>query len=248
MAFVAQDGRLQRLNPESQLSNFAFAEAEGLVPRGEALDAIVKTYLARKIGAAGDEKTVLEVLRERAGTRESLSLDDLEEVLQVIHANEALAARYVLAPAVPSTVALGQLSATGAWDRTTYQRIDPDLVEVSEVTLQIPDDIFSAAKEKITSDEAAIAAAYQELQNRFFRIPDKRTITIYSADAGDIAKKLKVTDAEAKGFYEENKDRWKIEEEAPAADDKETAAGEEKPEEEKPTHKPFADVKEEIVN
>ena len=72
--------------------NARVAEQNGLVPRGENLQAIVADFLQQP--DASGESTVLAVLQERQGTPEALQMKHVERLLQLVYAGRALEMRY----------------------------------------------------------------------------------------------------------------------------------------------------------
>lgn len=184
--------------------NARVADQNGLVPRGETLTAIVADFLQQP--DVSGESTVLAVLQERQGTPDALQMKHVERLLQLVYAGRALEMRYSHTPLV-AQASSETYAGLGQFIPQIGQSFGGDQVEVQSITLRIPDDLIVEAETAIT-DQATIQTTYEELQQQYFTIPEQRVVTVFAADADEIAQFVSIDDAAIEAAYNNDIARW----------------------------------------
>jgi hypothetical protein len=160
------------------------AEAQGLMPQGKALDRIEEEFLKTALpGSTG--RTYHHALADHEGGKRSVPRDKLRLFLSERAAVDALFARNLVAPAVPTTVAPELISYSG------------DTAEVVEVVLTAKH-LLPA----VPADDPEIPAAYDRLRGTRFTRPAAVTVTVASADLDAIAQAIAIPEADAKAWYD----------------------------------------------
>ena len=75
------------------------------------------------------------------------------------------------------------------------------------INLRIPEELISAAEAEIT-DPAQIQTTYEELQQQYFTIPEQRVVTVFAADADEIAGLVQIDEAALQAAYDGDLARW----------------------------------------
>lgn len=209
------------------------AEAQGLMPKGETLDRIVDEFLAREL--SGDGQTVGQRLAEYEKSDRGVKAHELKRVLRIETAARNLRSRHMVLPVVPSTV-IADLKA-----------LEGDRVMLAEASLS-PTVLAPEFQAAAAADDATIRALYEELKDRWFRIPASSIVTVFAADPVAITPHVVVSDEEIEAYYEAQKELrpdWMVSDEAeddPATEEADAAA-----EPEEPTYQPLEEVREQIV-
>ncbi|MDA3960285.1 MAG: hypothetical protein PF961_05815 [Planctomycetota bacterium] len=208
-----------------------YADEQGLMPKGDTLRDAMEEFLATDLPTGG---TLRDLLVEYERSEQGVPAHELERMLQVQTAIDNLRSRALVVPTVPAAV-IADLKA-----------LDGDRVELASVELSTAA-LRAEFRDEAAGDEAAIQNLYNELKERYFRVPAKRVVTVFAANPEAIAGKVIVTDAEIQAFYDDNKTRrasWKLPDPEPAEEADDAAQGEAKPE---PQYKDLAEVRAEIL-
>jgi hypothetical protein len=212
------------------------AQKEGLMPSGDALDAAVDDFLAKKLG---DKRTYKDALVENKGGKNEVSRDELKRFLSERFAVKAFQVRHVYAPAVPVGAADDLTTVIGpkiGQDSQNYMAMmifpqtSADQVLVDEVVID-----GSALLPTIDENDADIQVTYERLRNARFTRPEAVTVTIAHADMAKILAATQIGDPEAKAYYDAHLQEFP---KPPAADAKPDA---------KPEPRPYDEVKAEIA-
>lgn len=200
------------------------AAAEGLLPEGADLDRVTNDFLAKTVpganGAAG--RTYLDLLLEHQGAKDEVTRLELRRLLAERTAIEALFARNVGSPAIPTSV-------SAAIDTIRATRLT-----AAEVTLD--------AKHLLTEvkgDDAEVQSTYDKLRGTRFTRHAQVTATVAAADLKALAAKAVIGDTEIAAYYEQHKETYRKPAAAPvppAVVDPKAA----------PEYKPLAEVAAEI--
>ena len=186
------------------------AEREGLMPKGEALDAVTDAWLDEPVNR-WDDRTRRSVLLEYQSSDKGVRLDAVKLYLQVEEAATNLQQRYVQVPAIPQSMARDLAAVSG------------DRVSIEEVTLSTAP-FVAEFREAAGADEAAIEEAFNELEFSRFSVPAKRVVTVFAANPADFADQIVVTDAQIEARYKADKEQKYL---LPPPADQEVAEGEE---------------------
>lgn len=170
------------------------AAADGLQPAGADLDRVTEDFLAKTIpGEAGaPARTYRDLLLEHKGAKDEVSRLELRRLLAERTGVEALFARNVGAPAVPTTVSkvIDNLRATH--------------LTVTEVELD--------AKHLLTEvkgDDAEVQSTYDRLRGTRFIRHAQVTATVAAADVAALTAKQVIGDAEIAAYYQQHKDTYR---------------------------------------
>jgi hypothetical protein len=207
------------------------ASDEGLEPKGEVLDKLVKDFKNTKL-PNNPNRTYANALAEQQGTDNEVTEPELRRFVAERFALKAFVARKVGAPAVSSSVV------------DTFWSDFQDKIEVDEVTLSV-----KPILEKFMpgDDDSEIDSTYQKHQDRFMK-PASRQLSVAYLDVAALAETQTVSDEEANKYYVEHQREF-IKPPEPKSDEKKAEEqkkedADKKPEPEK--IKDFADVKDEI--
>lgn len=216
-----------------------YAEAQGLLPGGVALDALLKDFLNKPMpGNPG--KRYADVLLELQGREKAVTVEQLRQYLAEARAREFLEIAKVVAPAVP--VATGDMiNALEAMTRAEQQQGKKgDQVVVDEVILSA-----QSLLAPVKDDDVEIQQEFDKLKDsRFTRALALETTVAY-ADLIDLAAKALVADSDIEAYYSAHKGNYlkpvvppKVEEKKPEVKTADAAnPAEPKPEEKKPEEK-----------
>jgi hypothetical protein len=229
-----------------------YAEAQGLLPGGAALKAMLKEFLNKPM-PGNSAKRYADVLVELHGEK-AVTEEQIKQYLAEARAREFLEIAKVVAPAVP--VASGDMiNALEAMTRAEQQQGKKgDQVVVDEVILSAKS-LLAAVKD----DDVEIQQEFDKLKDsRFTRALALETTVAY-ADLKDLAAKALVADSDIEAYYNAHKENYrkliepiKVEEKKPEAKTADAATSTEpKPEEKKPEvpvieYKALAEVSAEI--
>ena len=170
------------------------AASEGLQPEGADLDRVTDDFLARTIpGEAGAKpRTFRELLMEHKGAKDEVTRVELRRLLAERTAVEALFARNVGAPAVPTSVSvvLDQLRAT----RLTVAEVELDAKHLMT---------------DVKSDDPEIQSTYDRLRSTRFTKRAQVTATVAAADLTALTAKQVIGDAEIATYYEQHKETYR---------------------------------------
>lgn len=185
------------------------AEEEGLMPTGSLLDRIVDTWLRTTLD---DGRTYATALAEHQRGRNAVSREQLARFLQVQTANRALQRRHLMTPPAITREAVA-LARAGVDDyRRAYQLglFPPppgDRLQLAEVELSSAR-LADAHLEAISADDDRLLLAYEDLRERFFRLPETVTLTCFVADGQAIGERLAFPAEELAARYQATPERW----------------------------------------
>ena len=180
------------------------AAAEGLQPAGADLDRVTDDFLARTIPASSSDganpnanptaksRTFRDLLLEQQGGKDEVTRIELRRLLAERTAVEALFARNVGAPAVPTSVSavLDQLRAT----RLTVAEVELDAKHLMA---------------EVKADDPEIQTTYDRLRSTRFTKRAQVTATVAAADIAALIAKQVVGDAEIATYYEQHKETYR---------------------------------------
>ncbi len=182
-----------------QIKLARYAASQGLVPAGPALQAIERDFLATP--APGQKgRTYYDILTEHRGAKDEVTAVALRRYLADRTAVEALFAREMVTPAVPSTVA------------DEVNRLMQQKITVDEVILTA-DHLLPEVK----ADDAEIQATYDRIRSARFARPARITASVARVDLNALIAAEAVSDSEIAARYESTKDLWKQPQTDPAA-------------------------------
>ena len=180
------------------------AAAEGLQPAGADLDRVTDDFLARTIPASANTstsdsanlnakmRTFRDLLLEQQGGKDEVTRIELRRLLAERTAVEALFARNVGAPAVPTSVSavLDQLRAT----RLTVAEVELDAKHLMA---------------EVKADDPEIQTTYDRLRSTRFTKRAQVTATVAAADLAALTAKQVIGDAEIATYYEQHKETYR---------------------------------------
>ncbi len=221
-----------------------YAESQGLLPGGSALDALVKEFLNKPL-PGNPAKRYVEALEEVKGGDKAVTLDQVSRHLAEERARQLVTMARIVAPVVPTAMgdAVNTLPPMSQMDY--YNGLRGDQVVVDEVILTA-----KALLPEVKDDDAEIAIAYERLKDRRFTRPAALETTIAYVDVPALAAKTAVADGDVEAYYKAHLDDYrkpvvppKPEEAKPDAATPDAA----KPEDKKPEvpaveYKPLAEV------
>ncbi len=188
-----QSGRRGNVDSDERIASVVRmarqADAEGLMPRGRALDEAVDAYIAVPIAGG---RTLRDALVENQGGPYEVSRTELARFISERKAVEALQARHVAVPAIPLTVA------------SQVASLREDKLSADEVVLDA-----SSFLPVIADDDAELPAIYDNLRARRFTRPAAVVLTIVVADPAAFAAAETVSDDELAKRFESTKDLYK---------------------------------------
>jgi hypothetical protein len=167
------------------------AEREGLSPKGEVLEMILKTFLNTKVGDR-EQRPIGHILDEYSRSPKAVSRDSLLFYLKTTHAGYIL--RDVRAgnpPIIPTMV--GKVLAS--FESDTITCLDAEF----DVATFIDDKTLAAVKDD------AIQAEYEKMKDSF-KVEASATLALITASAKDIAPLIIVPEAQILAEYEKEKD------------------------------------------
>ena len=216
-----------------------YAEAQGLLPGGAALDALVKTFLNKPM-PGNSAKRYADVLEELKGGPKEVTLTQIKLYLSEDRARQLIGMAKVAAPAVPVATGnmINALAAMTRADQTQGKK--GDQVVVNEIILSAKHLLAD-----IKDDDAEIQQQYESMKKEgYFTRPLALDITVAYADKAVLAAQALITDSDIEAHYNANKANYPKPVEAPKVDEK-------KPEEKKPdvpviAYKPLAEVSADI--
>jgi len=170
------------------------AASEGLQPEGTDLDRVTDDFLARTIpGEAGaKQRTFRDLLLEHQGAKDEVTRLELRRLLAERTGVEALFARNVGAPAVPTSVSV------------VLDHLRSTHFTVAEVELD--------AKHLMTDvkvDDPEIQSTYDRLRGTRFTKHAQVTATVAAADLAALTAKQVIGDAEIATYYEQHKETYR---------------------------------------
>lgn len=216
-----------------------YAESQGLLPGGAALDALVKEFLNKPLpGSSG--KRYVDALKDVEGGAKGVSLDQLKRHLAEERARELVSMARVVAPAVPLVMsdAVSALPPMNQMDY--YSGRKGDQVVVDEVVLSAKHLLA-----EVKDDDAEIQQKYDNLKSSRFTRPAAVEVSVAYVDVPALAAKTAVPDANIEAYYNAHKDEFRKPVEAPKPEEKKPEEkkadapkdGEAKPEEKKADEK-----------
>ena len=192
-----------------------YAEGQGLLPGGAALDALVKTFLNKPM--PGDSaKRYADVLEELKGGPKEVTLTHIRLYLAEERARQLIGMAKVAAPAVPVTTGqmINSLAAMTRADQTQGKK--GDQVVVNEIILTAKHLLVD-----IKDDDAEIQQQYESMKKEgFFVRPLALDITVAYADKKALAAQALITDSDIEAHYNANKANYPKPVEAPKVDEK----------------------------
>ena len=194
-----------------------YAEKQGLMPGGKALDDIVKEFLNRPL-PTNPQKRYVNALEEAKTSDKAVSLEELSRQLKEDRARELVSAANVVTPAVPAVMAdaIAALPPLSQMDYYSGKRGDQVVVDEVIITAKhlLPD---------IKDDDVEIQAVYDRLKGTQFNRPTALQVTVAYVDVPALTLMTTVPDRDIEAYYNAHKDDYRKPVEAP------------KPEEAKPT-------------
>lgn len=194
------------------------AEAQGLMPGGEALDAIVKDFLNRPL-LGNPQKKYVDAIQEAQNGDNKISLEELRRHLAEDRARQLLSAANVVVPAVPINMADAIAAMPPLSQMDYYMQKKGDQVVVDEVIL--------SAKHllpEIKDDDPEIALVYDRLKGSKFSRPAALVTTIAHVDVPALAATIVVPDSDIEAHYNANKEEFRKPVELPKPDEKKVDA------------------------
>lgn len=169
------------------------AEREGLSPKGEVLEMILKTFLNTKVDDK-EQRPIGHILDEYSRSPKAVSRDSLLFYLKTTHAGYILRdVRSGNPPIIPTMV--GKVLASFESDKITCLDAEFDVANF------IDDKTLAAVK----ADTAAIQAEYEKMKDSF-KVEASATLALITASAKDIAPLIIVPEAQILAEYEKEKD------------------------------------------
>jgi hypothetical protein len=202
-----------------------YAETQGLLPGGAALDAIVKEFLNKPL-SGNSGKRYVDALKDVEGGAKGVTLDQLKRHLAEERARELVSMAKVVAPAVPLVMsdAVSALLPLNQMDYYTGRK--GDQVVVDEVVLSAKHLLA-----EVKDDDAEIQQKYDTLKSSRFARPAAVEVSVAYVDVPALAAKTAVPDANIEAYYNAHKDEFRKPVEAPKPEEKKP--DEKKPEEQK---------------
>jgi hypothetical protein len=211
-----------------------YAEEQGFMPAGEALDGIVKEFLNRKL-ASNEKKRYADAINEAVNTDKEVTLNEVRRFLAEETARELVRMANVIVPVVPTVMADTVAAMPALSQQDYYSGKLGDQVVVDEVVLNA-----TALLPEIKEDDGEINVVYERLKATRFARPARVEATIASADMAALTAAAVVTDSDIEAYYNAHKDDYR----KPAAPV--TPKPDEKPAEPVVEYKPIAEVSFEI--
>jgi hypothetical protein len=181
-----------------------FAEREGLLPAGKALDAIVSDFLNQGLPDTPGRRYYQALVEHQEGEK-AVTEAELRRFLAERFAVKLLFARHIATPAVP----LGMADdVVGVLPQSWYDSmagLKGDQVEVDEVILDASH-LLSA----IAADDAEIQPTYEKLRPTRFAKPAACTLSVAYADTAALAASVNPADAEVEKYYQEHQDQYRL--------------------------------------
>jgi hypothetical protein len=230
-----------------------YAESQGLLPGGAALDALVKEFLNKPL-PGNSAKRYVDALKDVEGGDKGVSLEQLRRHLAEERARDLVSMARIVAPVVPLAMA-DAVSALPPMSRMDYfSGRKGDQVVVDEVVLSAKHLLA-----EVKDDDAEIQVKYDNLKSSRFNRPAAIEASIAYVDVPALAGKTAVPDANIEAYYNAHKDEFRKPVEAPKPEEKkpeepkadapkdgeakpEEKKAEEKKEEPKIEYKPLAEV------
>jgi hypothetical protein len=175
-----------------ELAFAQLADQEGLRPTGAVLDQEFNAWLRSPLMSG--QGNYASALQELQGGKNGLDTADVREWFQNHRAAEAWRRRFI------EPQAHSPLLARSLQQMATRQ-IDLEQIELNGAALS------SRHSATVAADHTRIETAYNRLQDRF-TLPAARTVTLYLADAQEIASSASVSMALITQRYQQQPDRW----------------------------------------
>jgi hypothetical protein len=215
-----------------------YAESQGLLPDGAALDTLLKEFLNKPM-PMNSGKRYADVLFELQGREKAVTVEQIRQYLAEARARELLEIAKVVTPAVP--VATGDM--INALDLEAITRAEQQRGKKGDQV--VVDEVILSAKSllaPVKDDDAEIQQEFDKLKDsRFTRALALETTVAY-ADLKDLAAKALVADSDIEAYYNAHKENYrkpvvppKVEEPKPEVKAADAATpAQPKPEEKKP--------------
>ncbi len=218
-----------------------YAEAQGLLPGGAALDALVKTFLNKPM-PGNAAKRYADVLEELKGGPKEVTLAHIKMYLAEERARQLVGMANVVAPAVPVATGnmINALAAMTRADQTQGKK--GDQVVVNEIILTAKHLLAD-----IKDDDAEIQQQYESMKkDGYFTRLLALEVTVAYADKTALAAQALITDSDIEAYYNANKENYRKPVEPPKVEEKkpeEKTADAAKPEEKKAEEKKAEEIK-----
>lgn len=167
------------------------AEREGLAPKGEVLELILKTFLNTK---GPDERPFGTILEEYSRSPKAVTRDSLLFYLKTTHAGRILQhTRSGNPPIIPTMVS------------KVLASFESDKITCLDAEFEVANFINDKTLADVKADTAAIQAEYEKMKDSF-KVEASATLAIITASAKDIAPLIIVPEAKILAEYEKDKD------------------------------------------
>jgi hypothetical protein len=180
---LAFDGERNQYAWAEQIRRARMAEAEGLMPTGEALEKIMQKFLAQ---TGPGNRTYAAILNDLKGGKDEITRIQLGDYLSERDAIQALFHRYGATPVIPDVA--GELAAN-------------ESITVTEVELSA-----DALMPAVADDDVEIATTYDKVKSRF-TTPATVRLSVAAPDLAALTKAAAtaITDAEIAAHFEAHK-------------------------------------------
>ena len=202
-----------------------YAEAQGLLPGGAALETLVKEFLNKPL-PGNPAKRYVDALQDVQGGDKAVNLDQVRRHLAEDRARQLVTMARIVAPVVPAAMGDAVNTLPPMTQMDYYKGLRGDQVVVDEVVL--------TAKHllpEIKDDDAEIAVAYDRLKDGRFTRPAALETTIAYADVAALAAKTAVADGDIEAYYKAHQADYRKPVVPPKPDEKK--ADDKKPDEKK---------------
>ncbi|HEX3132413.1 MAG TPA: hypothetical protein VHX44_02390, partial [Planctomycetota bacterium] len=180
-----------------------YAESQGLLPGGTALEGLVKEFLNKPL-PNNPAKRYVDALQEVQGGDKGVSLEQVRRYLAEERARDLVSMARIVAPVVP--VAMGDaVGSLGAMTREDYYKgIKGDQVVIDEVILTA-----KSLLPEVKDDDAEILRTYDDEKATRFNRPAALETTIAYVDVAALAAKTAVADGDIEAYYNAHKDDYR---------------------------------------
>lgn len=169
------------------------AEREGLAPKGEVLEMILKTFLNTKVGDK-EQRPIGTILDEYSRSPKAVTRDSLLFYIKNTHAGRILQqTRSGNPPIIPTMV--GKVLAS----------FESDKIACLDAEFDVANFIDDKTLATVKADTAAIQAEYEKMKDSF-KVDASATLAIITASAKDIAPLIILPEAQILAEYENDKD------------------------------------------
>jgi hypothetical protein len=180
-----------------------YAEEQGLMPGGEALDGIVKDFLNRTL-ATNAKKRYADVINEAVNTDKAVTLTELRRFLAEETARELVRTANVIVPVVPVAMADVVAAMPALSQQDYYSGKRGDQVVVDEVVLSA-----KTLLPEIAEDDGEINVVYERLKTTRFQRPARVEVTVAAADIAALTAAVVIADSDIEAYYNAHKDDYR---------------------------------------